>query len=132
MKKGDILAKLRAFPVDPGGYWVVAGAAMVLYGIREETADIDLGCTHKTADRLEAEGYSPQRMRDGTRRFLIGEIEIFEGWLYDRVVSVEGVPVISIQGLIELKRELGREKDLRDLGLIERYLAARMDGPAQP
>ena len=130
MKKDDVLAKLRAFPVDPSGYWVVAGAAMVLYGIKEETADIDLGCTQKTADRLEADGYLYRKTRDGRRWFRIGgDIEIFEGWLFDRVVSVEGVPVISIQGLIELKRDLGRDKDLRDLERIERYLAARTDEP---
>ena len=131
MKKNDILEKLRAFPLDPDGYWVVAGAAMVLYGIREETTDIDLGCTHKTADRLEAEGYPPQRMRNGKRRFGIGDFEIFEDWLFDRVVSVDGVPVISKQGLIELKRELGREKDLRDLERIEQHLAAR-NGSERP
>ena len=114
MTKDDILAKLRAFPCDPGGYWVVAGAAMVLHGIKEETADVDLGCTAETADRLEADGYPYRRTRDGHRWFKIGgDIEIFEGWLYDTIVSVGGVPVISIQGLIQMKRELGREKDLK-------------------
>lgn len=130
MKKGDILKKLRAFPLDPDGYWVVAGAAMVLYGIREETADIDLGCTPKTADRLEKAGYPYRKTRNGRRWFIIGDdIEIFEDWLFDRVVSVEGVPIISIQGLIELKRDLGREKDLVDLERIEQYLAARTEDP---
>lgn len=34
----------------------------------------------------------------------------------------EGVPVISIQGLIWMKRALGREKDFRDIQLIlEKY-----------
>ena len=130
MKKDDIAAKLRAFSLDPDGYWVVAGAAMVLYGIKEETADIDLGCTTETADRLEKAGYPYRKTRDGRRWFKIGDdIEIFEEWLFDRVVSVEGVPVISIRGLIKLKRDLGREKDLRDLERIERYLAARTDDP---
>lgn len=135
MKKADILAKLRTFPLDPGGYWVAAGAAMVLYGIKEETADIDLGCTSETADRLEAQGYLYRKTRNGRRWFRIGDdIEIFEGWLFDRVVSIEGVPVISIEGLIELKRDLGREKDLKDLARIERYLAARngSDDPEKP
>lgn len=32
------------------------------------------------------------------------------------------IPVISIRGLIDMKRSLGREKDARDVELIEKYL----------
>ena len=50
------------------------------------------------------------------------DVEIFENWLEDRVERFEGIPVISIQGLIWMKRALGREKDFRDIQLIlEKY-----------
>ena len=79
MKKAEILAKLNAFPYPPEDYWVITGAAMVLYGIREETADIDLGCTPKLADRLEAEGYLYQITPGGNRWFKLGgRWEVFE------------------------------------------------------
>lgn len=123
MKKADIDARLREFPYDPGEYWVLAGGAMVLYGLREETADLDLGCTPKLADRLEAEGFPCRVTDDGNRRFRLGgDLEIFENWLYDRVVPVDGLPVISLRGLLELKRRLGREKDRRDVELIRAAL----------
>ena len=126
MRKDEILAKLKALPYDPKEYWVVAGAAMVLYGIREETSDIDLGCTREAADRLEADGYPCRNTQDGNRWFLIGDgIEAFENWLYDAVVSVEGIPTISVRGLIEMKTRLGREKDRQDLDRIRRWLADR-------
>ena len=119
MKKDEIIKKLRELPYDPAGYWVITGGAMVLYGFREQTHDIDLGCTKELADRLEADGYLTDRYEDGRREFRIGEqIEIFEDWLCDTVGDVEGVPVISVRGLIEMKRSLGREKDLRDIELI--------------
>ncbi len=51
MNKTDLLAKLRALPYDPAAYWVVAGGAMVLHGLREETRDLDLGCSSALADR---------------------------------------------------------------------------------
>ena len=123
MKKNDIIEKLRALPYDPAGYWVITGGAMVLYGFREETHDIDLGCTKELADRLEADGYLMDRYEDGRREFHIGEeIEIFEDWLCDTVDAVDGVPVISVRGLIEMKTSLGREKDLRDIELIREKL----------
>ena len=122
MRKEDILAKLNEFPYPRGDYWVITGGAMVLYGIREETHDIDLGCTAALADRLEADGYAPQALSDGRRSFHIGaDIEVFENWLYGEVEQLYGVPVISVDGLIAMKRRLGREKDLRDIRLIEAW-----------
>lgn len=95
-------------------YWIVAGGAMVLHGIKKETRDIDLGCSRKLADRLEANGHLPERMADGSRRFVINsEIEVFEKWLFDRVEYIDGIPTISLLGLIMMKQSLGREKILQ-------------------
>ena len=33
---------------------------------------------------------------------------------------IGGVPVVSIDGLIEMKKKLGRQKDLEDIALIEK------------
>ncbi len=124
MNKAEMIEKLKAFPDDPAEYWVITGGAMVLYGIREESSDIDLGCTAGLADRLEQEGYLYKVTDDGNRWFKLGEdIEVFENWLFDRVDHVDGIPVISVQGLIEMKKDLGREKDLRDIALINDFLA---------
>ena len=123
MNRNDIIEKLKMFPYDSKDYWVITGAAMVLYGIREVTHDIDMGCTPQMADRLEKEGCLYKISSDGTRRFKIGDdIEVFENWLFDKVVSVEGIPVISVKGLMEMKQKLGREKDKRDIRLIEEYI----------
>ena len=59
----------------------------------------------------------------GQKSFRIGElIEVFEGWICDEPVEIEGYQVISLKGLLEMKRGLGREKDLRDIRLIEEYM----------
>ena len=123
MNRNDIIEKLKMFPYDSKDYWVITGAAMVLYGIREVTHDIDMGCTADMADKLEKAGYLYKITSDGNRRFKIGDdIEVFENWLFDKVVTVEGIPVISIKGLTEMKQRLGREKDKRDIRLIEEYI----------
>ena len=96
---------------------------MVLYDIREQTADIDLGCSGRLADLLEADGYLFRRMENGKRWFKYGEhIELFEGWLLDSIGTVNGFHIISIHGLIEMKQELGRDKDKRDIELIKAFL----------
>ena len=129
MNRQEILDRLKAFPYDRNEYWIVAGSAMVIYGIRDETGDIDLGCSARMADLLESDGVPFGRTKDGYRRFAAGEdIEIFEEWLYDSVLKIDGFQVISLRGLIEMKRNLGREKDLRDIRAIEAFLNGKNPG----
>lgn len=123
MNKHEIVQKLKmlGFPLEE--YWIVAGGAMVLYGIKEETRDIDLGCSRKLADRLEADGHLPVRMADGSRKFVINsEVEVFEGWMFDRVEYMDGIPTISLTGPIMMKQSLGREKDLEDVEEIKKFI----------
>ena len=124
MKKTDIIEKLKSFPYGLDDCWVITGGAMVLYGLREETSDIDLGCTPQLADRLEEDGYLHEVMDDGNRWFkLSADIEVFENWGSETVVTPEGIPVLSLQELRKMKQYLGREKDLRDIARIDAYLA---------
>lgn len=126
MDRNGLLAALAAFPYDKKEYWLITGGAMVFYGMKEETADVDLGCSAALADRLEKDGFLYRRTDDGMRHFKCGEtVELFEGWMADAVVTIEGVQVVSVEGLLEMKRRLGREKDLRDIERIERWLADR-------
>ena len=122
MNRRELIDRLRSLSLPKEEYWLIAGGAMVLYGVRAQTHDIDLGCSRALADRLEAEGYPAERMKNGHRRFLLGaDVEIFEAWLYDRVETLDGLPVISLDGLVQMKQSLGREKDLRDLAAIREY-----------
>ena len=57
LSKKSIISTLHSFPYPTHNYWLVTGAAMVMYGIRSSTADIDLGCDRELADRLEQDGY---------------------------------------------------------------------------
>ena len=125
MNRKELIRRVDELSFLRDGCWLLAGGAMVLYGLRESTADIDLGCTKLLADQLEQAGFPTECMPDDTRRISYApDIEIFEDWLYDGVTEVEGIPVITLTGLIEMKKALGREKDWRDICLIEAYLAA--------
>ena len=126
MNRAELIERVKALPFPKEDYWLITGGAMVLYSLREQTHDIDLGCTSRLADELEQQGAEVSIRKDGTRKLVLeGDVEIMENWLYDRVETVDGVPVISLKGLREMKLSLGREKDLRDIALIDNYLASR-------
>ena len=99
---------------------------MVLHGFRPQTQDIDLGCSTLLADELEQQGYAVSRCEDGSRKIRYSEnVEIFENWIEGTVERISGVPVVCADGLIQMKRKLGREKDLADIAVIEKAREAR-------
>ena len=68
------------------------------------------------------------RCDDGTRKILYSEnVEIFENWIEDTVEIIGGIPVVSVDGLIQMKKKLGREKDLADIALIENLYLQSME-----
>lgn len=119
--KKSLIERLDELPFPENEYWVVGGGAMVLHGLRPNTHDIDLGCSTLLADELERQGYSVSYCADGTRKIsYTDEIEIFENWLEGAIELIGGVPVICVDGLIEMKKKLGRQKDLADIELIRK------------
>ena len=126
--KYSLIQHLKELSFPEKEYWVVAGGAMVLHGFRKQTRDIDLGCCTLLADKLEQQGYLVSRCDDGTRKILYSEnVEIFENWIEDTVEIIGGIPVVSVDGLIQMKKKLGREKDLADIALIENLYLQSME-----
>lgn len=124
LNRREILDLLRGTAFDKTEYWVTSGAAMVLYGLRDRTRDIDLGCASPLADRLEREGYPVEILQDGSRKIVFSDtVELFENWLEGDVVLLEGLPAVSLDGLLKMKEALGREKDLEDIRLIKEQLS---------
>lgn len=122
MDKSQLISKLKTLPFDKNEYWLAAGGAMVLYGFREQTGDVDLGCSKKLADLLEKQGRETAVLKDGSRKIIYDDdVEIFENWLKDKTVMFDGFPVVSVDGLIAMKKELGREKDYKDIEIIEKH-----------
>lgn len=123
LDKAQILSRLNAAGLDRDHYWALAGAAMVLHGVKTETRDIDLGCDSVLADALQAAGYAAETCPDGNRRIRYrADIELFENWRAGQVEQIASIPVLSLAGVLELKRQLGREKDKKDSIMIRDFL----------
>ena len=125
MKAEDIRRRLAELALDTNEYRINAGGAMVLYGLREETHDLDIWCTKKLGDAL-AQRCEVQTLPDGTRRFVPApDVEIYENMLPGKTVFLNGIPVAPLEDVLALKRRLNREKDQRDIAVLEAAIAAR-------
>lgn len=125
MKAEDIRRRLAELALDTNEYRINAGGAMVLLGLREETHDLDIWCTKKLGDAL-AQRCDVQVLPDGTRRFVPApDVEIYENMLPGETVFLNGIPVAPLEDVLALKRQLNREKDQRDIAVLEAAIAAR-------
>ncbi len=125
MKAEDIRRRLAELALDTNEYRINAGGAMVLHGLREETHDLDIWCTKKLGDAL-AQRRDVQVLPDGTRRFVPApDVEIYENMLPGETVFLNGIPVAPLEDVLALKRQLNREKDRRDIAVLEAAIAAR-------
>ncbi len=123
MNKKEIVIRLKKMDFDINSYWVIAGGAMVLQGIRSDTKDIDIACTTKMFCSLETKGYSVTKNSLGYRKISLEEdIEVFENWDVLGIDYIEGIPTANIESIREMKIVMGREKDLEDVKLIDDML----------
>lgn len=127
MDKASIIQKLKTLGFDTNEYWVIAGAALVLHGQRKETADIDLACTKELFSFLLLQGYIWEENELGYRKISLDEdVEVFEEWHVEGIVFIEGIPTASLNGIKEMKIQMGRDKDLQDIKLIDNVQKKRV------
>lgn len=124
-RKETIKESVSALPLKMGDYCVITGTALVMHGIKEETKDIDISCTKEAFRTLAAQGY-PIKQGDFARKVVYSDdVEIFEDWHSGEITMIEGIPVASLESIIVMKKQLGREKDLIDIAKVEALLAQK-------
>ena len=128
MNKQDIISRLKDFPYSCEEYWVITGSAMVLYGIREQTHDIDMGCTSAMADKLVSEGYSyqlkDQFMEEQKKLTLEGNIVISVGLFGhsgDQEVW-ENMDEGTLTKTKEMLDDMHKRKSKRQINGVESYM----------
>lgn len=122
LNKKDILQKLKELNFQKDEYCVMTGAALVLQGVKEYTVDIDIGGSEKLFESLLQRGYKLQQLKSFECIIIDDCIEIFRNWQAEKIVYIEDVPVADIYCIRKYKNDLAREKDLKDIELIDNYL----------
>lgn len=123
MERDEIVRKIKDLNLDSNQLWVTSSAALVLHGVKSNARDIDLGCSVLLWDELILKGYKYKQFEDGTYAIDIkSDIEIIKEYYVDEIIKIEGINVGSLESIKKQKQELGREKDLKDIKLIDEYI----------
>jgi hypothetical protein len=124
MTQKHIYDIVKSLPLSAESYWLVMGAALVMHGVREETDDIDIGCTHERFDLLLKSGYCSSVSQSGLRKIALTEhVTVYENFYKQNIVYIDGIPVADLESIRVVKSVFGREKDMADIELIDRQLA---------
>jgi hypothetical protein len=123
LNKVDILLKLKNLNLPKDHYCVMTGAALVLHDIKKYTRDIDIGCSEQLFQRLLHDGYKLQQLAKFEGIIIDDCIEIFRNWQAEKIVYIHNIPVSDIYCIRKYKQDLAREKDLKDIELIDEYLS---------
>lgn len=131
----DFPSKLKELNLPEGSYVVVASGILQAHGIRP-TQDIDLIVSQEVYDHYLNQGWAQKQNPDGTTALVNDVFDIGLSWddpnndpnLQDILRGAEwidGVPYANLKRVLKWKRFMLREKDFRDIKLIEDYLATR-------
>lgn len=125
LNKSNIIQIMSAYDFPKQDYWIMAGSALVMHGVRELTGDIDMGCHTMLFDMLVEQGNEPILRADGSRSLIIDDhLEVFENWMVEEINDIESIPVASLLSVLSFKRTMCRDKDIRDIALIEAFLTS--------
>ena len=124
----------------PDGEFIILGSGILgALGIREIN-DVDILTTNTLFDKLQKEGWNfneieiEGRMRE---RLLKGVVEVYKDyWFGENIFTtpeavgkviknahiIKGVPFLPLTVLLEYKKAMSRDKDKKDVMLIEKYL----------
>lgn len=119
MRKQEYLQKLARLGLDREKFCIVAGGAMVLHGIREETGDIDVQMSQEHFEEIKGR-FETKKSPKYENLYEIGDkVEVMVGpFKKEGVVEKEGFLVNGLEQELKWKLEHGREKDLADIKRI--------------
>lgn len=132
----DIFSEIKQLKFPPGEYIVVGSGIMHALGIKK-TNDIDIVVRPSLFEKCRKEDWEsiPWTHLEKIGQIFLrkGSIELYldvnkggcnptTGELIRESVVIDGVPFISLERCMAFKLAYGREKHLKDVALIEKYL----------
>lgn len=119
----DIIKILKNMDLPLNEYWITSGSALVMHGVKETTLDVDLGCTANLWEFLIQNGYTYRVEKDNSKIMVVNEfVEIIKEYFVDEIEFIEGLPIGSLKSIKKQKIRLGRNKDIEDIRIIDKYI----------
>jgi hypothetical protein len=135
MTKQEIIDKVTALHLPAGAYIVFGSCPMAAAGIRE-SSDVDMLVSSELKETLRQAGWQEVDKGQDDKPLTFDVFEAHDNWNFSSYSPTltqllktadifDGVPFASLEEVRKWKAASGRPKDLKDLELIDAYIAAR-------
>lgn len=119
MNKEEYIAALEKLNLPKSEFIILSGGSLLMRGLRETTADLDLCASKKLAEQIDLYN-SPKDDKGFFAPFENCQmIDDFDSFEFD---VIDGYQCESLEGILAFKRKANRPKDQKDIENIERYL----------
>lgn len=121
------LEELKSLNLPTGKFAIFGSGPMAIRNIRD-CVDLDIIVKQDLWDTLLKK--YPTSLHNDPAHLKIGNIEFYNTWLQltnkideiiDNADMFDNPPFVQLEYVIEWKKEFSREKDVRDLELIQKY-----------
>lgn len=122
------------FGLKPEESYVAAGGALLMYGMRESTDDVDLTLKPEVYDRLKVDRYAPfSYPKTGNSPAITGFvfnkfIDAHRETTPWRIEVIDGIGVQLLEDVLKMKMAMNRPKDQDDIRAIHQYIAIHRRG----
>ena len=135
----NYLSLVKEFDIPDGDIWLGGGSAMIMYGLRLSTMDLDAGVHEKEFYRLAKASKSQVQIFDEADGYLHDDTRLFPLPLYNTDIHLEPETKVSDINEIDgvwcytpkalmaqkqlLAKKLKRDKDFRDIEALKVYMS---------
>lgn len=133
MNTKEIFQEVKGLNLPPGEYAITSSGPLGARGIREIN-DVDIIATRQLYERLKTQ-YGEETAGPMRKVVISPRVEVFgpssfpdklpgEPSLEEQISSAEiiaGLPFVGLDYVIFYKKQMGREKDLQDLRMIDEW-----------
>ena len=126
MNKEEYLSKLDELNLDKDNYCIISGGSMLLYGLKETTADIDIKVLPSYFEKIK-ERLSFKKSPKFSYLYELSEdieVAVLE-FNKENINFVDGYPVESLELQLEWMIKNNREKDKDSIIKIKEYLESK-------
>jgi hypothetical protein len=134
MGNKNLFEKVKKMNLPTGKYALFGSAPLGIRGLKD-CHDIDIIVTEDLWDEYKAkEGWTIKKFNDGISYLESDSIELWKDWgpgqwnieqLIREAEIIDGLPLVKLKIVLKWKKTNGREKDIKDIEIIENFLRAQ-------